>query len=285
MTRLVRIELLKLRTVRLPAGLLATAAGLTALFACADASQAGRHGGSVASLGTAAGLRSVTTVTGWAMLLAVVLGVTVATGEFRHATATLTYLAAPARGRVLAAKAVAAACAGALFGLVAAVIATGAGLGFAAARGDHGAHGARFALGAGTLAAHAAGAVLGAALLAALGVGLGSLVRSQLAGIIGVFVWALIVESLVGGIFTSARPYLPYTAATTLAGVQLGVGPGGFRVVARTHAIVCHPHCLPAAATPAPGPLPFAAAAALLAGVVIVAAVLARLTTVRRDVA
>jgi hypothetical protein len=33
MTRLVRVELFKLRTVRLPAGLLVSAAGLTALFA------------------------------------------------------------------------------------------------------------------------------------------------------------------------------------------------------------------------------------------------------------
>jgi ABC-2 type transport system permease protein len=275
-TRLVRIELLKLRTVRLPAGLLITAAALTALFACGEASQAGRHGGSVGSLATAAGLRSVTTSTGWAMLLAAVLGVTISTGEFRHATATLTYLATPARGRVLAAKAAAAACAGALFGLVAAVIATGAGLGFAAARGDHGAHGAQFALGAGTLAAHAAGAVLGAALLAALGAGLGSLIRSQLAGVVGVFIWALIAESVIGGIFTSARPYLPYTAATTLAGVQLGVGPGGVRVTVRTHPAV--------AAAAAAGPLPFAAAAALLAGIAIAVALLARLTTVRQDV-
>jgi ABC-2 type transport system permease protein len=277
MTRLVRIELLKLRTVRLPAGLLITAAGLTALFACGDASRAGHSGGSAGSLATAAGLRSVTTDTGWAMLLAALLGVIISSGEFRHATATLTYLATPARGRVLVAKAIAAACAGALFGLAAAVIATGAGLGFAAARGAHGAHGAQFALGAGTLAAHVAGAVLGAALLAALGAGLGSLVRSQLAGIIGVFIWALIAESVIGGIFTSARPYLPYTAATTLAGVPLGVGPGVVRVTVRTH---------PAAAvTSVPGPLPFAAAAALLVGIAIVVAMLARLTTVRQDVA
>jgi ABC-2 type transport system permease protein len=268
MTRPVRIELLKLRTVRLPVGLLITAAGLTALFACVEASQAGRPGRSVASLATAAGLTSVTTVTGWAMLLAAVLGVTISSGEFRHATATLTYLATPARGRVLAAKAIAAALAGALFGLVAAVIATGAGLGFAAAHGDH------LALGGGTLVAHAGGAILGAALLAALGVGLGSLVRSQLAGVVSVFVWALIIESVIGGIFTSVRPYLPYTSATTLAGVPLGVGPGGFRLAVRTHA---------AAATV--GPLPFAAAAALLAGIVLALATLASLTTLRRDVA
>ena len=47
------------------------------------------------------------------------LGVTISSGEFRHQTATLTYLATPNRTRVLAAKAVAAAAGGAVFGLVA----------------------------------------------------------------------------------------------------------------------------------------------------------------------
>ena len=282
MTRLVRIELLKLRTVRLPAALLVTAAGLTALFACVEASQAGRPGGSVGSLATAAGLRSVTMVTGWAMLLAALLGVTISTGEFRHATATLTYLATPVRGRVLAAKAVAAACAGALFGLVAAVIATGVGLGFAAARGDHGAHGARFALGAGTSPPTRQAR---------------SWVRRC---------WPRSGSAWVAGPLPARRgcrrvrlgadrrvayrrdlhvgPALPAVHRRGHARrVQLGVGPGGFRVAVRMHAMLCHPHCV-AVAMPDPGPLPFAAAAALLAGTVIVVAMLAELTTVRRDV-
>ena len=267
MTRLVRAELLKLRTVRMPYGLLITAAVLTGLLAYVEASQAGRAGSSVESLATQSGLAAVTTLTGWSMLLAAACGVTVASGEFRHATASLTYLATPRRVRVLVAKLVAAACAGALFGLAAAVIATGAGLGLAAARGD------RIALGPGTLAWHLVGAVLGAALLAALGTGIGSLIRSQLAGITGVFIWGLIAEPVIGGVFTSVRPYLPYAAATTLAGSSLGSGPGGFHVAVRTHGAVS-----------VTGPLPFAAAAALVTGLVIVVSVLAAGTTVQRDV-
>ena len=42
------------------------------------------------------------------MIMAMVLGVTIATGEFRHATATAIYLATPHRARVLTAKAIAA---------------------------------------------------------------------------------------------------------------------------------------------------------------------------------
>ena len=106
MTRLIRVELLKLRTTRLTYGLLATAAGLTALFS-RDRGGRGRPGKGIGPLYTASGLNAVITAGVWALVLATVMGVTVSSGEFRHSTATLTYLATPHRGRVLAAKAVA----------------------------------------------------------------------------------------------------------------------------------------------------------------------------------
>jgi hypothetical protein len=103
MSRLVQVELLKLRTVRTTYGLLAAGSLLTALIAGAEASKAGSN------LTSASTLSAVVTATGWAMLFAAVMGVISASGEFRHSTATFTYLACPRRGRVLAAKAVAAA--------------------------------------------------------------------------------------------------------------------------------------------------------------------------------
>ena len=263
MTRLVKVELLKLVTLRVGYGVLALSAALTCLFASLEASRAGSAGSGVAPLFTASGLSSVTTVTGWSMLFAAVLGVMLAAGEFRHATATLTYLDSPGRGRVLAAKAMVGAGAGAMFGVLSALIATGVGLAFVAA------HGYDVALGAGTILGHAAGAALGAALFGAIGVAVGSLIRSQLAGVIGVFVWGLVVESLIGGLFTEIRPYLPYTAATTLGGIKLGgaaFGPA---------------HNLAGAA----GPLPFAAAAALLAATATAASLLAAKTTLKHDIA
>ena len=261
MIRLLRIEWLKLRTMRTGLGLLATSAALTALFASLEASRAGNGKNGVAPLFTASGLGTVTTVTGWSMIFAAVLGVIVASGEFRHHTATLTYLGIPDRRRVLVAKGMAAAGAGVIFGLVSALIATGVGLIFVAGHGYH------VALGSGTLVAHIAGAVVGAALFGAIGVGIGSLLRSQLAGVIGVFVWALVIESIIGGLFTSVRPYLPYTAATTLAGIKLGGAAFG-----------------PAHGLSGGNPLPFAAAAALVLGVAAVLDVITVRTTLRRDV-
>ena len=163
MNRLIRTELLKTRTMRTTYGLLATAAALTILFSSLEAGRAGKGTSGVAPLSTASGLDTVTTVTGFSMLPATVFGVILASGEFRHAGATLTYLATPARSRVPAAKTVAAAAIGLLFGLVAGVIATCVGLAFAAGRGDG------VGLGAGPLIGHVAGAACGAALLAALG--------------------------------------------------------------------------------------------------------------------
>jgi ABC-2 type transport system permease protein len=260
MTRQIRTELLKLSTIRVTWGLLAGAAGLSALFASLEASRAGHGSSGVPAITTATGLLTVTTVTGFGMLLAAVLGVIAATGEFRHGSATLTYLATPSRSRVLAAKAAAAACFGAGFGLVSALVSVGIGVGVAAGHGG-------LALGAGTLAGHAAGAVLGGALLGALGVAVGSLVRSQLAAVIGVFVWAVVIESLLGGLFTAIRPYLPYTAATTLAGTQLGGAAFG-----------------PAHDLAGNGPLSFLAAAALIAAVISAVALIAARTTVPRDI-
>jgi ABC-2 type transport system permease protein len=260
MKTLVGVELLKLRTTRLSYGLLATAAGLTAVFAMIEAARAG-WGNGIGPLSTASGLNAVITAGVWALVLATVLGVTVSSGEFRHSTATLTYLATPQRGRVLAAKAVAGACAGAVFGLVGYLLALGTGLIFLTARGD------QVTIGDGTLARYGAGHILATALLAAIGVGVGSLIRSQLAGVIGVFAWTIVIESLLGGLFTGVRPYLPYTAASTLSGTPLGGSAFG-----------------PAHNLAGGSPLPFAAATALLAALAIATCAVAARTTVGRDV-
>jgi ABC-2 type transport system permease protein len=258
MNRLVHVELLKLRTMRVTYGLLAAAVAVTALFASLEASGDGRR---VAPISTAAGLTSVTTVTGVSMILAAVLGVIVTSGEFRHTSATLTYLATPRRSRVLAAKTIATALVGAAYGIAAGVVATVVGLAFVAGPGDH------VGVGPATLIGHIAGAGVGAGLLGALGVAVGSLVRAQLAGVVGIFVWCMVIESIIGGAVTAVRPYLPYTAATTLGGAKLGAaafGPG-YRISTQD-------------------PLPFLAATALVAAVIAVVAVVADRTAVRADV-
>jgi ABC-2 type transport system permease protein len=259
MSRLVGSELLKLRTTRLTYDLLAAAVGLSLLFSSMGAIRAGA--GSIPPLSTAAGLDAVTTVVGFALLLALVLGVTVSSGEFRHGTATLTFLATPKRTKVLAAKALAATVAGAVFGLAGGITSAAVGLVFVAVKGDH------VTVGSAALLGHIAGASLAASLLAAVGVGVGSLVRGQLGAVIGVFVWAVLGESVLGGIYPSIGRYLPFTTAATLAGSKIG---GAFYAAGRSLS--------------GPGQLPFAAAAALVAAVAVLASILAAGTTLSRDI-
>lgn len=258
MTRLLRVELLKLKTMRVTYALFAIAIVLAGLFARLEASRAGHR---VPPLTTAAGLGDATTAGVVAVIFAAVLGVIATSGEFRHTTATLTYLATPNRRRVLGAKVGAAALVGGCYGIAAGIVATAVGLISLAAQGGP------VALGAPTLIGHIAGLGVGAALLTAIGAAAGALTRAQLPGVIGVFVWCMVIESILGANFSDVRPYLPYTASTTLGGARLGAaafGPGF--TVSSQHA------------------LPFLAAAAVVAAIAAAVSLVAERTTVRRDV-
>jgi hypothetical protein len=203
-------------------------------------------------------LRDNLASTGFALLVAALLGVVITTGEFRLKTATDTYLDQPDRGRVLAAKAIAAAAAGAMLGIAAAAAATGIALGFAASRGYP------LALSDPAIARYAGGAVIGSALLAAAGAGAGALVRHQTGAIIAVVAWGLVVELVVGATVTALGRFLPYSAAAMLAGDTNG---GGMPQIPR--GVVA---------------LPYPVAIAALAAVAVAAAAAAALTTVRRDI-
>jgi hypothetical protein len=214
MTRLIKTEFLKLRTIRLPWGLLAGAAGLTALITLLLASRAGgvAMGDTIPPLYTQAGVERIISATRFGLLFATILGNTIAAGEFRHGTATPTYLATPHRNRVMLAKLTTAAGIGALFGLVASAVATGVGLAFVAAKGYS------IAVPALTMLRFAVGSALSAALFAAIGVAVGSLIRNQVAGIVGVFAWGFVFENILGGIFPTFGRWLPYTASIGMAG-------------------------------------------------------------------
>lgn len=252
----IRTELLKLRTTRLAAGMLAVAAGWTALVAAIEASRAG-PGGMVPSLTTATGLRDVLTSTGFALIIAAAYGTTVTSNELRHHTITDTYLDEPNRRRVLIAKVITAGLTGLAFGLAATLVTTGIGLAFAAGHGHH------IAIATGTIIRYGAGAVAGGGLLAAAGAAIGTLIPNQVAAIIAVFAWGFGVEQILGGVFRSLAPYLPLMASETMAGSANGGMPP-----------------LPKGLSP----LPFGAVAGLVAAVAVILTIIASTTTVHRDV-
>jgi ABC-2 type transport system permease protein len=259
---MIRLELLKLTTVRTGYALLGAAAGITALFSILEAALSGGVGkDKPAPVYTVPGFHSVAEGAIWSMIFAAVLGVTIATTESRFHTATSTYLAIPARGRVLAAKVAVGAVAGAVFTLIGYLICFGSAVGFVLGRGHH------VPVGDLEIARLGAGYLLAGALMGVIGVCAGALVKSQLAAIIGVFAWSIIAESVIGGLYHPIWPYLPYTAATTIAGIPIGGGAFG-----------------PAHGGSNGTPLPFFAAAAVVAAIAAVFALVADRTTLRADI-
>jgi hypothetical protein len=147
-------------------GLLATSVGLTALWNVLEASRAGTASGPD-PLNTYSGLRSIVAGGVWDLILAAVLGMMISSGEFRHHTATSTYLVAPGRNQVLAAKAITGAAGGAVLGLAGYAVACTVGLSFSAAKGYP------VPIGPATFVDWGAGHLLGGALLGVIGVAVG----------------------------------------------------------------------------------------------------------------
>jgi ABC-2 type transport system permease protein len=220
MTRLVHAELLKLWTTRTARVLLALAAAGTAALTVVVLTFAGRPG--QPALGDDALRQLVLAPNGPLTLAALVLGILGMAGELRHGTATPTFLVTPARGRVVAAKLVAAALAGLAMALVAATVVLAIALPWLPAKGVHA------TVADSGLGARVAGLAAAVALSAVLGAGLGALLRNQFAAVIvGLLWWQGGIEELVVGLLR--RPglerWLPDGAALALAAPGDGTLP------------------------------------------------------------
>ena len=211
MTRLVKAELLKLRTTRTARTLLALAAAGTAALVALVLLLAGRPG--QPELGTDA-LRQLVLVPAQPLTLAaLVLGILGMAGEFRHGTATSTFLVTPVRGRVVAAKLAAAAAAGLAMALVASAAVFAVGLPWLRAKGIE------VTVADAGLLARVAGLAAAVALFAVLGVGLAALLRNQVAAVIvGLLWWSQGVERILVAVLhqPGLERWLPRGAASAL---------------------------------------------------------------------
>jgi ABC-2 type transport system permease protein len=144
-------------------------------------------------------------VAGGAAPLMAVLGAIGLTGEFRHRTATATFLTTPHRGRVVAAKLITYAAAGLGYAIIGVAVTLAISLPWLANRGI------QWNLSAGAIAATVAGGLAAMATFGLLGAGLGALLREQVATVVGVLIYLFIVEKIVTGVHALARGtiYLP----------------------------------------------------------------------------
>jgi ABC-2 type transport system permease protein len=220
MTRLVRSELLKLRTTRAARVLLALAAAGTAALVAAVLLLAGQPG--QPALGPDA-LRQLVLVPAQPLTLAaLVLGVLGMAGELRHGTATSTFLVTPERGRVVAAKLAAAAVTGLAMSLASSAAVLAVGLPWLRAKGIE------VAVADPGVAARVAGLAVAVALYGVLGTGLGALLRNQVAAVVvGLLWWSQGVERVLTGILhqPGLERWLPMGAAAALTAPGDGTLP------------------------------------------------------------
>jgi len=185
MTRLLRAEALRLAITR---AYWLLAIGATVLIA-----------GGIAATSAATSFtpdpspaRSVLAMAGLAQTVALIAGVLSVTSEFRHKTITSAVLITPRRTPLLAAKLIALAAAGLVFGLATTAIATATALPLLAAR-----HIPAGLTGSGAAAIIAGGGVA-TALSAAIGIGAGAVIRNQVSAIVAVLALLYVGEPLLG---------------------------------------------------------------------------------------
>ena len=220
-----RSELLKLRTTRTMLGLMAGMLSLVAFIVIVQIAS-----DSAAMLADEDRQRSILLAGGAASLFAVLVGAMAVTTEFRHGTIRPTLLYQPARQIVIGAKLAASVLAGAALGVLAEALALGIALPWLAGKGvDR-------ALGGGELALAVAGVVAASALWAGIGVGIGALVRNQVAAIVGTIVWILVPEPLLSGLVPDVGRFTPGSAGQALSGATgeslLQPLPGGLVLTA-----------------------------------------------------
>lgn len=214
--RLVRAEWTKLLSTRVWIGLLLGSCVLVGGFAALFTGLAGQSDGPPA-LTDPTFATLVFGLAGNASILSLVLGIIGTTQEYRHRTATPTFLASPHRGRVVAAKLGAYLVAGIPFALVACVVDVVVVLLYAGGRG------AAPSLDADALQV-LAGAAVSVVLYTVIGVGLGALLRNQVGAIVGALVYLFVIENIIGGIgaISGIYKWLPGGASAALTATTEG---------------------------------------------------------------
>lgn len=231
MIDLIRSEVLKLRTTRVMWGLLIGLVPFVALnafinfatYAFVDRSAEATTGGTPPpELTDPQAIRGVLSGAISAKTLVLVLGILIITSEYRHMTITPTFLAAPRRSQVVAAKLAAAGVVGVLFGVVAVAVAVL--IGYI----SDGFKGETFTLNVDKAPQAILGIILVVTTYTIIGIGIGTLLKNQVAAVLVALGWSLAAEQIVSALLTlwehgeKIYRFFPGNAATSITDQFLG---------------------------------------------------------------
>jgi ABC-2 type transport system permease protein len=235
MMRQVSAELLKLRTTKTAVALIGSVLGLTVLISLLATLTVEEDAENFNTLDLLA-------ISGFAQLIALVLGLLAVTTEFRHGTITPTLVAQPDRLRVLIAKLVSHVLAGLVLGAIAVAVCAAIVLLILSARDI------ASGVTTGDVTRIVVGQIAAAGLWAALGVGFGALVGNQVGSIVGALAYTLLVENLLTIIPSFGEQVQKYgingasnglgSIETQNTGDVLGQVPGGLLLLAYAAAFV-----------------------------------------------
>jgi ABC-2 type transport system permease protein len=208
-SRVIRAELIKLRTARTYWGLFLTAVALLLLFVILPLILNDNFRDEDDT-------RSVLSSAGVSGLIGLVLGVVHSAGEYRHGTIASTLLATPDRLRAMSGQAISCAVAGVAIGAFIALLTAVIALPWLSARDAT-------MLPAGDVLGLLAGTVLYAGLAAALGSGLGATLRNQVVAVVLVLVVLFVIDPTIAALVDGYSPYSLGGLTSTLSGTDQGV--------------------------------------------------------------
>jgi ABC-type transport system involved in multi-copper enzyme maturation permease subunit len=198
-------ELRKMRSTRTNLGLLAGMVGLILLTVLLN--------GFIAKKPELAELKNQYTVLSAgtsAALFAALIGVMAITSEFRHGTIRPTFVVTPRRSRVISAKVLASLLMGVFFGLAAIGLSFGIGYAILAGRDIP------LALSTSDVLWLFVGTPVLTAAWAAIGAGVGAIVRNQVFAVIGLIVWAMVIDNLLVNLVPKIGSYTPGAASAAI---------------------------------------------------------------------
>jgi ABC-2 type transport system permease protein len=209
---LIRSELRKLVTTQVWFWLLLGTFGLTAISVVASILGDGAEGNPTPRLTTVEGQRNLFAGSSAGYIFVCVLGIVAITAEYRHLTVTPTYLATPKRSRVVAAKLLTYAMVGLVYAILSALLLLAMAVPWLHAKGIS------VSLTANRIPLVLLAAIVVVAIYGIVGVGIGALIRNQIAAVSITLVYLFVLEGLLSVIpgVKHAYKFLPGGAANAL---------------------------------------------------------------------